>query len=36
MNKDFIKGNLSAWEKVEIARHKDRPTGKFYINERFY
>ena len=25
MNKDFIKGNLSAWEKVEIARHKDRP-----------
>ncbi len=35
MNKDFIKGNLSAWEKVEIARHKDRPTGKFYINEIF-
>lgn len=35
MNKDFIKGNLSAWEKVEIARHKDRPTGKFYISEIF-
>ena len=35
MNKDFIKGNLSAWEKVEIARHKDRPNGKFYINEIF-
>ena len=35
MSKDFKKGNLSVWEKVEIARHKERPTGKFYINEIF-
>lgn len=34
MNKDFIKA-LTPWEKVEIARHKDRPTGEFYIENIF-
>ena len=32
MNKDFIKTNVTPWENVEIARHKDRPTGKYYID----
>lgn len=31
MNKEFIKSSNEAWHSVEIARHKDRPTGKFYI-----
>ncbi|MGN0145071.1 MAG: acetyl-CoA carboxylase carboxyltransferase subunit alpha [Clostridium sp.] len=31
MNKEFIKSSNEAWQSVEIARHKDRPTGKFYI-----
>ncbi|AOR23176.1 acetyl-CoA carboxylase carboxyltransferase subunit alpha [Clostridium taeniosporum] len=37
MNKEFIKSMvaLSPWEKVEIARHKDRPTGKYYIDNIF-
>lgn len=35
MDKEFIKGNLSPWEKVQIARHKGRPSGSFYINEIF-
>lgn len=34
MNSDFIK-NVTPWEKVEIARHKDRPTGKYYIDNIF-
>ena len=32
MNKEFIKSSNEAWQSVEIARHKDRPTGKFYID----
>jgi acetyl-CoA carboxylase carboxyl transferase subunit alpha len=32
MNKDIIKINVTPWENVEIARHKDRPTGKYYID----
>ncbi|MDR5586816.1 MULTISPECIES: acetyl-CoA carboxylase carboxyltransferase subunit alpha [Clostridium] len=37
MNKEFIKSIVvsSPWEKVEIARHKDRPTGKYYIDNIF-
>ncbi len=35
MNREFIKGNSEAWESVEIARHKERPTGKFYIETIF-
>ena len=35
MNKEFIKGSSEAWESVEIARHKERPTGKFYIENIF-
>ncbi|SFD39815.1 acetyl-CoA carboxylase carboxyltransferase subunit alpha [Clostridium uliginosum] len=36
MNKDFIKAiTITPWEKVEIARHKDRPTGKYYIDNIF-
>ena len=35
MDKDFIKGNSTPWDKVQIARHKDRPTGVYYINEIF-
>lgn len=35
MDKDFIKLNVTPWESVEIARHKDRPTGKFYIETIF-
>lgn len=35
MDKEFIKGNLSSWEKVQIARHKERPSGSYYINEIF-
>lgn len=34
MNNDFIK-NVTPWEKVEIARHKDRPMGKYYIDSIF-
>ncbi|GAA0069500.1 acetyl-CoA carboxylase carboxyltransferase subunit alpha [Clostridium sardiniense] len=26
---------MKAWDKVSIARHKDRPTGKFYIENIF-
>jgi len=35
MDKDFIKMNVTPWESVEIARHKDRPTGKYYIENVF-
>lgn len=36
MNKDFLKVNSSGvWESVEIARHRDRPTGQFYIENIF-
>ena len=36
MNKDFLKVNSSGvWESVEIARHRDRPTGQFYIEKIF-
>ena len=35
MNKEFIKGINDAWESVEIARHKERPTGEFYIKNIF-
>lgn len=34
MTKDTIK-TMSAWDKVVIARHKDRPTGAFYIESIF-
>lgn len=34
INREFSK-SLTAWERVEIARHKDRPTGKFYIESIF-
>lgn len=34
MSKEFIKG-ITPWERVEIARHKDRPTGKYYIDNIF-
>lgn len=35
MDKEFIKINVTPWESVEIARHKDRPTGKYYIETIF-
>ncbi len=35
MDKDFIKGTLSPWDKVQIARHKERPSGSYYINDIF-
>ena len=35
MNKDLIKINVTPWESVGIARHKDRPTGKYYIETIF-
>jgi len=35
MDKEFIKKSTTPWESVEIARHKDRPTGKFYIETIF-
>ncbi len=35
MGKDFIKGALSPWDKVQIARNKERPSGSYYINEIF-
>ena len=36
MNKDFLKASMnSAWDSVEIARHRDRPTGQFYIENIF-
>ena len=34
MNRRMAK-NMKAWSKVSIARHKDRPTGKFYIDNIF-
>ena len=34
MTKGTIKA-MSAWDKVVIARHKDRPTGAFYIENIF-
>ena len=34
MTRDIIK-TMSAWDKVVIARHKDRPTGAFYIENIF-
>ncbi|WP_024614542.1 acetyl-CoA carboxylase carboxyltransferase subunit alpha [Clostridium sp. Ade.TY] len=34
MNRRMAK-NMKAWDKVSIARHKDRPTGKFYIENMF-
>ena len=35
MNREFIKGSSETWESVEIARNKERPTGKFYIENIF-
>ncbi|MBE6063241.1 MAG: acetyl-CoA carboxylase carboxyltransferase subunit alpha [Clostridium butyricum] len=36
MNEDFLKmGAVSVWDSVEIARHKYRPTGQFYIENIF-
>lgn len=35
MDKEFIKTSVTPWESVEIARHKDRPTGKYYIETIF-
>lgn len=35
MDKVFIKTNITPWESVEIARHKDRSTGKYYIETIF-
>jgi acetyl-CoA carboxylase carboxyl transferase subunit alpha len=35
MDKEFIKTNVTPWESVEIARHKDRPTSKYYIETIF-
>ena len=34
MNREIIKN--SAWDKVNLARHKDRPTGSFYIKNIYY
>lgn len=34
MNRGLIKSK-SSWDKVIIARHKDRPTGEYYINTIF-
>lgn len=34
MNRELIK-SVSSWDKVNIARHKDRPTGAFYIENIF-
>lgn len=34
MSRGLIK-TMSPWEKVNTARHKDRPTGEFYINSIF-
>lgn len=34
MSRELIK-TMSSWEKVNIARHKDRPTGSFYIENIF-
>lgn len=34
MNRELIK-TMSSWEKVNIARHKDRPTGSYYIGNIF-
>jgi acetyl-CoA carboxylase carboxyl transferase subunit alpha len=35
MDKDFMKIGVTPWESVEIARHKDRPTGQYYIETIF-
>lgn len=35
MSKEFIKGSNEAWESVEIARHKERPTGQYYVENIF-
>lgn len=35
MDKDFMKINVTPWESVEIARHKDRPSGRYYIETIF-
>ncbi|WP_297631882.1 acetyl-CoA carboxylase carboxyltransferase subunit alpha [uncultured Clostridium sp.] len=34
MSRGLIK-TMSPWDKVNAARHKDRPTGEFYINNIF-
>lgn len=34
MSRDMIK-SMSEWDKVLTARHKDRPTGEFYIKNIF-
>lgn len=34
MNRELIKSK-SSWDKVQTARHKDRPTGSFYIENIF-
>lgn len=35
MDKGLVKIKKTPWENVEIARHKDRPTGKYYIDSIF-
>lgn len=35
MNKEYVKISNEAWENVEIARHKQRPTGQYYIENIF-
>ncbi|GAA0077949.1 acetyl-CoA carboxylase carboxyltransferase subunit alpha [Clostridium sp. CTA-5] len=36
MNKELMKAiTVTPWEKVEIARHKERPTAKYYIDNIF-
>ena len=34
MNRRLVKA-ISPWDKVSIARHKERPTSKFYIENIF-
>ena len=34
MSRNMIK-SMSEWDKVVTARHKDRPTGEFYIENIF-
>lgn len=34
MSRELIK-TMSSWDKVNTARHKDRPTGSYYISEIF-
>ena len=34
MSRELIR-SISVWDKVNVARHKDRPNGKFYIDNIF-